>query len=217
MKKAFAYFRVTTLVLGLAVAVAPVLTPTPAGAQDDDYGGSFNVRQHGYEHGYRDGFEYGRDARGRNVALDYRTDAYRDADHGYRPYFGSIAEYREGYRQGYGNGAEDGYNGSRARLGEVFSRRDQTFDPDRNRDDHSRAYSDRHWDYQDVASDVGYRDGVNAGLKDFREHHSFRPEEHDAWKDADHGYNNAFGSKADYKRAYRAAYEAGYRDGFGVR
>lgn len=40
-----------------------------------------------------------------------------------------------------------------------------------------------------------YRDGVNAGLKDFKEHRSYRPQEHAAWKDADRGYDEAFGSK----------------------
>src|ERR1043166_1470086 len=76
---------------------------------------------------------------------------------------------------------------------------------------------ERHWGFEDVASDIGYRDGVNAGLKDFREHHSYRPHDHEAWKDGDHGYDKSFGEKDEYKRAYRAAYEAGYRAGFGLR
>jgi hypothetical protein len=42
-------------------------------------------------------------------------------------------------------------------------------------------------------------------------------EEPDSWKDADHGYNNAFGSKDEYRRAYRTAFEAGYRGGYGGR
>jgi hypothetical protein len=63
-----------------------LLTSTPVHSQDEYHGGSFNVHQHGYEHGYRDGYTYGRDSRLRNVAPDYRTDAFRDADRGYRPF-----------------------------------------------------------------------------------------------------------------------------------
>lgn len=201
------------------IALGAVLLPAPARAQDRYYGGgSIDAHRHGYEHGYRDGYEYGRDARHRGVALDFRTDAYRDAIRGYDSLFGSREAFSQGYREGYQNGAEDGYNGSQSRLEEIYGYRDRTFDPDRNREDRTvTIYTERHWGYQDVAADVGYRDGVNAGLNDFREHHSYRPQEHDAWKDADHGYSSAFGSKEAYKQAYRAAYEAGYRDGFGVR
>jgi len=180
--------------LGIAVSAAP------APAQDSFYhGGSLDAQRHGFEHGYRDGFAYGRDVRARGGALDFRTDAYRDAIRGYDSTFGSRESFSQGYREGYQKGAEDGFNGEISRL-------EQTF-----------GYTDRHWGYQDVAGDIGYRDGVNAGLHDRREHHSYRPEEHDAWKDADHGYSGSFGSKEIYKQAYRTAYEAGYRDGFGLR
>jgi len=214
MKKRTTWVPVIVAALGFS----SLLAPSPARAQSDYRGGSFDVRQHGYEHGYRDGYEYGLDARTRHVALDYRTDAYQDADRGYQPYFGSRDQYREGYREGYRNGAEDGYGGVRSRLEDVYGWRDRNFDPDRDRDDRNAAqYHERHWGFEDVASDIGYRDGVNAGLKDFREHHSYRPHDHDAWKDGDHGYDKSFGEKDEYKRAYRAAYEAGYRAGFGLR
>ena len=199
--------------LGMSVAPAPVQ------AQDTLYhGGSLDAHRHGYEHGYRDGFEYGVDVKSRGGSLDFRTDAYRDAIRGYDPAFGSREAFSQGYREGYQSGAEDGFNGSISRLEQTYSYTDRGFDPDRNREDRTvTIYTERHWGYQDVAGDVGYRDGVNAGLHDYREHHSYRPSEHDAWKDADHGYSSAFGAKEAYKQAYRAAYEAGYRDGFGLR
>src|SRR5262249_4974819 len=126
--------------------------------------------------------------------------------------------YRGGYREGYRTGATDGYSGAQTGLERVFGWRDRNYDPDRDREDRTIVtYYERRWQYQDVASDVGYRDGGNAGLKDFREHHSYRPQEHDSWKDADHGFNKAYGRKDEYKVAYRAAYEAGYRAGFGLR
>ena len=200
--------------LGLTLFVAA----PAARAQDEYHGGSLNVRQHAFEHGYRDGYEYGRDCRDRHVALDYRTEMYRDADRGYNSVFGSREDYQVGYREGYRAGAEDGFNGVQTRLEQTFAWHDRSYDPDlAPNDPRANVYAERHWGYQDVASDIGYRDGVNAGLKDYRERHSYRPEQHGAYKDADHGYNNSFGAKDEYKRAYRAAYEAGYRDGFGIR
>jgi hypothetical protein len=202
-----------------ALAIGLVALPSGARAQDDDYrGGALDARQHGYQHGYRDGYAYGRDTRGHNATLDLDRDMVQDADRGYRAFMGSRDAFRDGYREGYRHGAEDGYKGVNSRLEETYRWRDRDFNPDTARMDRSTAvYSEKHWDYEDVASDIGYRDGVNAGLKDFREHHSFRPQEHDSWKDADHGYNNSFGRKEEYKRAYRLAYERGYKDGFGVR
>jgi hypothetical protein len=189
--------QVILVALGLVL-----LASAPARAQ---FRGPSDAREDGYQHGYRDGYEYGRDAHDRNVALDYRTDAYRDGDRGYQSYLGPVELYRDGYRAGYREGAEDGYRSNQSRFEQIYRPRDETY------------YSDRRWDYQHVASDIGYREGLAAGLKDFREHHPYQPEKHDSWKDADHGYNKSYGSKDEYKRAYRAAYEAGYRDAFGPR
>jgi hypothetical protein len=162
-----------------------------------------DTRHHGYEHGYRDGYSYGRDAHSRGIALDIRTDAYRDASHGYRAEFGPREEYEAGYREGYRMGADDGFAGNTSRLEKLFG--EEHYVPNR------RLGS------EDVAADMGYRDGLDAGLRDFREHHSFLPREHDLWRAADRGYDEAFGSREAYQRVYRNSYEAGYRDGFGGR
>lgn len=203
-------FRLRVALFGVAILTG---TFGPVRAQDVYHGGSLNARQHGYEHGYRDGYEYGTDTRAKNVALEFRNQAYRDAVRGYSTLFGSREEFRQGYRDGYRKGAEDGYSGTRTRLQETYGQRD--FDADAGKVDlYDRAYSENHWSYEDVAGDIGYRDGLNAGLKDFREHHRFSPEEHDAWKKAEHGYSEGLGSKDAFERAYRSAYEAGYRTGF---
>lgn len=188
-----------------------------AGAQAQDYrSGSLEARTVGYEHGYRDGYQYGLDRRAQNASLDLKAE---DADRGYRSYYGPKDEYKEGYREGYRAGATDGFGGVQTRFAEIYGYRDPRYDPDviTQPDRTTTVYIERHWAGEDVATDIGYRDGVNAGLKDFREHHSFRPEDHSAWKDADRGYDKAFGSKDEYKRAYRAGYEMGYRQGFGLR
>jgi len=187
-------FSMLLTTLGVAVLLA---APVARAQADSD------TRHHGYEHGYRDGYAYGRDAHSRGVALDTQGDAYKEGTHGYREEFGPREEYQTGYREGYRMGADDGYVGITVRLEKLFG------------DEHYVA--NRRSGYEDVAADVGYRDGLNAGLKDFREHHSFRATEHDVWKEADHGYDNAFGNKEAYKSAYRKAFEAGYSDGFNGR
>ncbi len=188
--------------------------PSTAGADDKHRAGNLDTREVGYEHGYRDGYSHGLDAKEHGKNLNLKD---IDADHDYHSSFGPKDAYKAGYREGYEEGAKDAYSGSRARLEEIFRYEDPKFDVDRPGEDRTVViYRDRKWSYQDVANDVGYRDGINAGLKDFQEGKKFDPQRHDSFKDADHGYDKAFGPKDDYKRAYRAAYEAGYRAGYGL-
>ena len=218
MRREFVTKTLATAGMGvLLLLAAPVaVVSLPLLAQDANHAGAIDVRQHGYRHGFRDGYDYGRDARARGVALDYQTDNYRAADHGYWEGLGPIELFRTGYQEGYRDGAQDGFNGVRTRLERLFAWSDRNFDPDRGGDvGIAPEYRNPGWKFQDVAADIGYRDGVNAGLRDFNEHHSYRPTEHGAWKDATRGYSNAFGDKGAYKAAYRSAYEAGYKSGFG--
>lgn len=183
------------------------------------HGGALDAHQHGYEHGYRDGFERGADARDHNASSDFHTQDFERADRGFEPYMGSREAFRNGYRDGYRAGYTDGFSGNRGRFGQIYGYRNRDFDPDRDRaaDRDDAIYAERRWGYRDVASDIGYRDGLAAGGKDAATGHSFRPHEHDSWEDGDHGYRKEYGSKAEYKREYRAGYEAGYRDGYGGR
>jgi len=200
------------LILLGATLMLPV---APARAQRTVSVESVTARQAGYDRGYREGYQYGRDVRERGVALDVRTDVYETADRGYRAYLGPAEEYRSGFREGYRNGAEDAHKGITTRLEETF-RWSTPVDPDKVREDrYVTIYRERKWEPGHVAEDIGYRDGVIAGLKDFRKDRKFDMRDHDAWKEADHGYDKSYGSKDAYKAAYRAAYEAGYRDGFG--
>jgi hypothetical protein len=176
----------------LAFSLALVAT-----AQDSE------TRHLGYEHGYRDGYSYGHDAKAHGVALNPQGDAYEKADHGFRAEYGPKEEYETGYREGYRMGADDGYANSRTRFEKMFA--DQDYAPPAN----------NHWRFEDLAQEMGYRDGVKAGVHDVADKHSFRPTEHDQWKDGDRGYHDSLGSKEAYKAAYRKAYEAGYRDGYG--
>jgi hypothetical protein len=66
-----------------------------------------------------------------------------------------------------------------------------------------------------AASQIGYQDGYNEGVRDRQTGHSFRPTSSDAYKDADHGYNSSMGDKNSYHNAYREAYTQGYQRGYG--
>jgi hypothetical protein len=200
----------------LATGLFTVMAPVPAQA-DDHHGGALEAHQHGYEHGYRDGYDYGLETKEHSRPLNFQTDAYKDGDKGYKDYFGKKDEYKLGYREGYKSGAEDAYAGNNKKLEQLFLYTDPNYDPDKTAEDPTvLIYRERHFTYEDVAGDLGYRDGLNAGLKDFRKGDKFNPHDHDAYKNAEHGYDKAYGSKDDFKRAYRQSYETGYRDGFGL-
>jgi hypothetical protein len=67
----------------------------------------------------------------------------------------------------------------------------------------------------EVAGDIGYRDGVNAGIQDRLQHRPYQPRRRVAWRNGNHGYYSSLGPQRAYRAAYRTAYESGYDDGFG--
>jgi hypothetical protein len=185
-------------------------------AQDPYHGAALDAHQHGFEHGYRDGFAFGADTKVSNRDQDIVNQRLRAADKDYQPAFGSQDQYRQGYADGFRAGMEDSRSGSRSRLEQLFRGRDPNFNPDRNRDDRiDGIYPQNHWPPTHVANDIGYRDGLDAGVRDRQDGRRPQPRQHAAWRNALHGFGGDGASKGQYKLAYRAAYEAGYRDGFG--
>lgn len=150
--------------------------------------------QYAYHRGYRDGFAHGQIDRSRGAGYSYQSDEYEDADGGYSPQFGSHEGYRENYREGYVAGYDDSFYG-RARR----------FDSD----DGGRYSPDGSF-----ASQIGYEDGLIDGRKDLRANKPFRPDKHDRYEDANHGYRSDYGNKKLYKQQYRQAYTNGYQDGY---
>lgn len=187
--------------------------------RDRYHGGSLDARQHGYEHGYRDGAHRGFEDRDRNAGYDYQNDDYKNADRGYDKYMGDKDDYKKGYQRGYKEGYDDSYNGRSGRFGDIFGRgdpdREPHYDRDRHRDDRDDVYADRGWASSDVAYDIGYRDGVDDARKDLRKKRDYNPERHDEYKDADHGYRSSYGDKDAYKQKYRDGFRQGYQDGYG--
>jgi len=78
-----------------------------------------------------------------------------------------------------------------------------------------RIYEDRRWGYQDVAYDIGYRDGVSMGQHDFNKHKQFRSQKNDQYEDADHACSRSYGDKNAYKARYREGFLRGYAVGYG--
>lgn len=68
--------------------------------------------------------------------------------------------------------------------------------------------------YSEVATNTGYRDGLEKGRNDARQGKSFNLERHDAHRDADHGYRDRFGNKQEYRQLYREAFRRGYEEGY---
>jgi len=202
--------------LGMVLAVLLALSGFAVAHENDRYhGGALEARQHGYEHGYRDGFHHGREDRERRAGYDFRNDDYKHGDRGYEKYMGDKGRYKNGYREGYQAGYDDAYNSRSGRFGDIYGRRDDYRYGDRDRYDD--IYESRRWGYADVAYDIGYRDGLDAGRKDLERNKDFDPDDRGSYRDADHGYRNSYGNKEAYKREYQAAFLRGYQDGYGRR
>src|SRR5216684_2609262 len=93
-----------------------ILLAPPLAAQDVYHGGSLDARQHGYEHGYRDGFSFGQNSQASNRDQDIVNQRLRAADKDYQSGFGSRDDYRQGYTDGFRAGMEDSRAGNRSRL-----------------------------------------------------------------------------------------------------
>jgi len=179
------------------------------------YGGSMNAKEHGYQHGYRDGLRQGRADMARHGSPNLDSEDYRRADLGYEPYMGERDDFQKGYREGYKVGYDDGFYGKPLRS-DVYGLNDR-YDPDRLPRTDADADSYEQWGYKDVAFDTGYRDGLQAGQNDFRQRKEFKPQKHDAYEDANHGYRKNYGDKNLYKEQYRKGFLRGYEDAFNRR
>ena len=81
---------------------------------------------------------------------------------------------------------------------------------------HGGAYGEHTRDLR-RAWDRGYRDGVRAGVKDWKRHRRFDPWRHGRYRSADSGYRSRYGPRPYYSRAYRSGFRAGYEQGYGRR
>ncbi len=98
--------------------------------------------------------------------------------------------YREGYDAGYQNIMNGGATGTAAVPAERMSHGDQQ------------------------AQQFGYQDGLAAGREDQMKGKSFKPQDHDYYKKALHGWTPDLGTQDQFKQLYREGFVKGYEEGY---
>lgn len=95
-------------------------------------------------------------------------------------------------------------------------RRDQddrgVYRPGRNRD--PRVGNDGYNRYTTPAFQNGYRDGLQKGREDGDDNDRYDVNRHSWYRSATRGYENEYGSRAEYQARYRQGFEAGYGEGY---
>jgi hypothetical protein len=143
-------------------------------------------------------------------------------------------QYRAGYEQGYRaavqNSRNRGVSNNRRTNNGVWGNNDGSYRRDRGNDgdadDNNGGYrrgngtwgnNGNYGQYgnSNAAYQQGVRDGQYDGQNDRSTGHSFRPTEHAAYKNADHGQSISGISRDQYKQTYRQGYERGYQQGYG--
>lgn len=98
-----------SVVLAVLMTALPVLSISVA-AQDPQ-APQASALMRGYRAGYSDGYPAGvRDATNQADKDFHSKPAYQQADRAYSPNFGSLDEYRNGYKQGFEVGYNDGFD-----------------------------------------------------------------------------------------------------------
>ena len=173
-----------------AVALALGLGATATAQQRQRYDNrvpqySNDTQQLGYEHGYRDGADRGRQDRDRGVGRGLAPNDYQNsARYSYNPSYGNRRDYMSGYRDGFNAGYDDGYNyyEQNGRYGQIFGRQ-------------NRARTN------EQPFDAGYRQGVNAGQQDMQRNQRSDYRSSQTYRSGDPNFRDGF--------------ERGYQDGYG--
>jgi hypothetical protein len=179
-------------------------------ARAQQYGGSLDAWEHGYEHAYRDGADQGRQDRERRMPYSWRNNDYWGV-RGYERAFGDRNEYMEGYREGYQAGYDDGYYGLKGQYGQLYGRPQAGRPVPRAND----PYADRQFGASDMAFDAGYREGVTLGQQDRGRNARSNFRGNNIYKNGDLGYRASFGDREAYRLQFRDGLERGYADGYG--
>jgi hypothetical protein len=148
---------------------------------------SNDTQQLGYEHGYRDGADRGRQDRDRGVARGLAPNEYQSAArYSYNPSFGNRRDYMSGYRDGFTSGYDDGYNyyERNGRYGQIYNRQGQ-----------NRARTN------EQPFDSGYRQGIAAGQQDVQGNRRSDYRQSPAYRNGDTNFQDGF--------------NRGYQDGYG--
>ena len=99
-----------TLILALAFVTVP-LSAAPAKAQDPKTQNQASAIMRGYRTGYSDGYQAGVNDLAINATRDFRNKTeYERGDRAYNSNYGLLAEYRDGYQQGFEVGYGAGFD-----------------------------------------------------------------------------------------------------------
>jgi len=171
--------------IAIALFIVPVSRIARAGQP-----GAQDPRQHGYEHGYRDGADHGRQDQERRVGRNFHDNDYLAGARDYDPSFGDRRQYMSGYQEGYQAGYDDGFNDRGGRYGQLYSGRGGDQGGGRGRGNSP-----------DASSDAGYSQGVAAGQQDQR-------------KNARSDFRSSRGYQGGDAH-FQDGFERGYQDGYG--
>jgi len=201
--------------VGIAIALffgGTGVLASGAGGQNRDDRAQYNssdARQHGYEHGYRDGADRGRQDRERNAGRRFDANDYLAGARDWNPSFGDRRQFMRGYQQGFQDGYDDGYNfyERSGRYDQIYRRRDggdrqyDTRDNGRGNDSRYSSSPPRDGRPSDNAFDSGYREGIAAGQQDQRQNTRSDYRRSRIYQDGDANFQDGF--------------ERGYQDGYG--
>lgn len=191
-----------------ALISASTLAVTPACAsQVYGYHGydTREMERRAYDNGYRDGVRAGEhDGRDGRVFAMERQREWRDADDGYHRDYGDREFYQRNFREGFRVGYSEGFN--RYARGGVSSGYPSTYP--------APPVVVPRATYGTPAAQNGYRDGLEQGRDDARDHDRFDPTGAKRYREGDHDYHDRYGSREEYKREYRAAFQQGYDEGY---
>ena len=199
MRMAHRYALTGVLAAGLLTTV-----PVQSKAQEPSY--RYQVAdQRAYDNGYRSGTARGaEDARLRREFSFARDPEYRDADLGFRPGYIARSDYQRSFRQGFEAGYSEGFDRAEADYAAVPRSAEPLppVEPPAGR--------------LNPAAQIGFQDGYDAGMKDAHSRNIYDPVRSDRYRDADHHYNDRYGSKETFRRDYRVGFEQGYEQGYRV-
>ncbi len=177
-----------TTVVAITFLCGPAAVQRAAAQRQPDYrvpNYSSDTQEIGYEHGYRDGADRGRQDRDRGLRGN-PNDYQSSARYSYDRSFGNRRDYMSAYRDGYQAGYDDGFNyyDRPGRYGQIFGRP-----------------SDRGGARQRTPFDSGYREGINAGQQDLQRNTRSDYRQSDTYRRGDRNFQDGF--------------ERGYQDGYG--
>jgi hypothetical protein len=220
------HWNLTTsgLAVALFILIVPVVLPsglsggallqgaggqTRSGGPAGQYGGSTDVRQHGFEHAYRDGADRGRQDRESGRRYSFNDNDYQYGARDYQGSFGDRAQYMSGYRDGYKAGYDDGYYDHAGQYSRLYGGRANGRSARGNRN------GTRAGDSTDAAFDAGYRGGITAGQQDHGRNVRSNYRSTPAYQNGDAGYRASDGDRNAYRLQFQDGFERGYADGYG--